>query len=86
MYVYTWVSPAKPCFEVCFGVCIGGVKHAPLHEFLTRHFWKRPHGVSGLKTYDPKIGFRRMLTPRMENLAEKKMVSALEAGRDHVVV
>ena len=21
--------------------CIGGVKHAPFHKFLTRHFWKQ---------------------------------------------
>ena len=30
------------CIEVRIGLCIGGVKHAPFHEFLTRHFWKQP--------------------------------------------
>ena len=28
--------------EVCIEVCIGGVKHAPFHEFPTPNEWKDP--------------------------------------------
>ena len=29
--------------RVCIGVCIGRVKHVPLHEFLTPNEWKDPY-------------------------------------------
>ena len=36
----------------CIGVFIGGVKHAPSHEFLRRHVWKQPYSLCALN----KIG------------------------------
>ena len=40
--------------EVCIGVCIGWVKHARFHEFLTRHFWKQPRTILTYKR-DPYV-------------------------------
>ena len=30
--------------KVCIAVYIGGVTHAPFHEFLTPNYWKNPYG------------------------------------------
>ena len=50
----------RVCIEFCVGVFIGGVKHAPLHDFMTRNEWKDPYRVAMFdkSQYTPHVGNR----------------------------
>ena len=37
-----WALDETDVVGVCIRVCIGGVKHAPVHELLTPNSWKDP--------------------------------------------